>query len=125
MAWAPKPPLKGDRCQAKTDQDCGRSQSQRRNNGKTRGHRLHGFLFPSLSWGLRSIRLFWSARGARGGKANRVADAITAFAGSMLFVYVHVIWFGCWIGFGVEDYPFGLLTMIVSLRAIFLSTFMY
>ena len=41
----------------------------------------------------------------------------------MLFVYVHIIWFGCWIGFGVEDYPFGLLTMIVSLEAIFLSTF--
>ena len=41
----------------------------------------------------------------------------------MLFVYVHIIWFGCWIGLGVEDYPFGLLTMIVSLEAIFLSTF--
>ena len=42
----------------------------------------------------------------------------------MLFVYVHIIWFGCWIGFGVEDYPYGLLTMIVSLEAIFLSTFL-
>jgi uncharacterized membrane protein len=41
----------------------------------------------------------------------------------MLFVYIHIIWFGCWIGFGVEKYPFGLLTMIVSLEAIFLSTF--
>ena len=54
---------------------------------------------------------------------NRVADAITRFAGSMTFVYLHVIWFGCWIGFGVESYPYGLLTMIVSLEAIFLSTF--
>jgi uncharacterized membrane protein len=54
---------------------------------------------------------------------NRIADAITRFAGSMAFVYLHIIWFGCWIGFGVEDYPFGLLTMIVSLEAIFLSTF--
>ena len=54
---------------------------------------------------------------------NRVADAITRFAGSMTFVYIHVIWFGCWIGFGVESYPYGLLTMIVSLEAIFLSTF--
>jgi uncharacterized membrane protein len=54
---------------------------------------------------------------------NRIADKITAFAGSMTFVYLHVIWFGCWIGFGVEDYPYGLLTMIVSLEAIFLSTF--
>src|SRR4051812_48536118 len=54
---------------------------------------------------------------------NRVADRITSFSGSMTFVYIHIIWFGCWIGFGVEKYPFGLLTMIVSLEAIFLSTF--
>jgi uncharacterized membrane protein len=54
---------------------------------------------------------------------NRIADRITAFAGSMAFVYIHVIWFASWIGFGVEKYPFGLLTMIVSLEAIFLSTF--
>ena len=54
---------------------------------------------------------------------NRIADAITRFAGSMPFVYVHVIWFAAWIGLGVERYPFGLLTMIVSLEAIFLSTF--
>ena len=54
---------------------------------------------------------------------NRIADAITDFAGSMVFVYVHVVWFALWIVFRVEDYPFGLLTMIVSLEAIFLSTF--
>ena len=54
---------------------------------------------------------------------NRVADHITRFAGSMRFVYIHAIWFSLWIGLGVEDYPFGLLTMIVSLEAIFLSTF--
>ena len=54
---------------------------------------------------------------------NRIADTITRFAGSMAFVYVHVIWFAVWIIFRVENYPFGLLTMIVSLEAIFLSTF--
>jgi uncharacterized membrane protein len=54
---------------------------------------------------------------------NRVADKITLFAGSMAFVYLHIVWFSLWIGFGVEKYPFGLLTMIVSLEAIFLSTF--
>jgi uncharacterized membrane protein len=53
----------------------------------------------------------------------RIADAITRFAGSMAFVYIHIIWFSAWIGFGVEKYPYGLLTMIVSLEAIFLSTF--
>ena len=41
----------------------------------------------------------------------------------MTFVYLHVIWFGSWIALGVESYPYGLLTMIVSLEAIFLSTF--
>ena len=54
---------------------------------------------------------------------NRIADRITGFSGSMAFVYIHIVWFACWIGFGVEKYPFGLLTMIVSLEAIFLSTF--
>ncbi|MFE0513634.1 DUF1003 domain-containing protein [Streptomyces sp. NPDC058964] len=63
---------------------------------------------------------------------DRVADAITAFAGTMGFVYIHAVWFTMWIGLnegllgkaGVFDpYPFGLLTMIVSLEAIFLSTF--
>jgi len=56
---------------------------------------------------------------------DRVADAITAFAGSMGFVYLHVIWFVLWLK--VEPFkdvfPYGLLTMIVSLEAIFLSTF--
>jgi uncharacterized membrane protein len=54
---------------------------------------------------------------------NKIADLITTFAGSMAFVYIHVVWFAVWIGFGVEGYPYGLLTMIVSLEAIFLSTF--
>ena len=54
---------------------------------------------------------------------NRIADSITRFAGSMAFVYVSIIWFGLWIGLRVEKYPFGLLTMIVSLEAIFLATF--
>ncbi|MGZ5295802.1 MAG: DUF1003 domain-containing protein [Actinomycetota bacterium] len=54
---------------------------------------------------------------------SRIADRITQFAGSMVFVYVHVAWFALWIGLRVEKYPFGLLTMVVSLEAIFLSTF--
>jgi uncharacterized membrane protein len=54
---------------------------------------------------------------------NRVADSITRFSGSMWFVYIHVVWFAAWIGLKVEHYPYGLLTMIVSLEAIFLATF--
>jgi uncharacterized membrane protein len=56
-------------------------------------------------------------------REDRAADQITRFAGSMKFVYLHALWFSLWIGLGVENYPFGLLTMIVSLEAIFLSTF--
>jgi len=63
------------------------------------------------------------ARQRRISVENRIADRITAFSGSMRFVYLHIIWFGAWIVFGVEGYPYGLLTMIVSLEAIFLSTF--
>ena len=52
----------------------------------------------------------------------RVADAITAFAGSMPFVYIHTIVFAVWMVF-VESDPWPKLTLLVSLEAIFLSTF--
>jgi len=55
-------------------------------------------------------------------RADNVQNRIAAFAGSMMFVYLHIIWFTVWIASGVEHYPYGLLTMIVSLEAIFLST---
>lgn len=64
---------------------------------------------------------------------GRLAAMITRFAGSMLFVYFHIVWFGGWIvlnytGFKhiappFDPFPYGLLTMVVSLEAIFLSTF--
>jgi len=65
------------------------------------------------------------------GLQDRIADAITSFSGRMIFAYVHIVWFGAWIllntgRFGVrifDPFPYGLLTMIVSLEAIFLSTF--
>ena len=93
-------------------------------NGKTLGERLHRFLVPvpKLEPPI-SPALLKREKERADVVQNRIADKITAFSGSMLFVYLHIIWFGCWIGFGVEDYPFGLLTMIVSLEAIFLSTF--
>jgi uncharacterized membrane protein len=62
----------------------------------------------------------------------RIADVITAFAGSMWFVYLHALWFGGWIiincglisGFKPFDpFPFVMLAMIASVEAIFLSTF--
>ena len=52
----------------------------------------------------------------------RIADAITAYAGSMSFVYVHIVVFAVWMLF-IESSPWPTLTLIVSLDAIFLSTF--
>jgi uncharacterized membrane protein len=52
----------------------------------------------------------------------RVADAITRFAGSMRFVYLHVAGFAIWMVFA-EGSPWPTLTLVVSLEAIFLSTF--
>jgi uncharacterized membrane protein len=52
----------------------------------------------------------------------RIADSITAFAGSMPFVYLHAVLFAGWMLF-VEADPWPRLTLIVSLEAIFLSTF--
>jgi uncharacterized membrane protein len=52
----------------------------------------------------------------------RVADRITAFAGSMPFVYLHALGFGLWMLF-FEKSPWPTLTLVVSLEAIFLSTF--
>ncbi|MBE3074863.1 MAG: DUF1003 domain-containing protein [Actinobacteria bacterium] len=62
---------------------------------------------------------------------DRIADAITGFSGRMLFVYAHIGWFAIWFllntgRLGIrpfDPFPYGLLTMIVSLEAIFLSTF--
>jgi uncharacterized membrane protein len=52
----------------------------------------------------------------------RVADTITKFAGSMAFVYIHVAAFAVWMVFA-ESTPWPTLTLVVSLEAIFLSTF--
>lgn len=64
-------------------------------------------------------------------RADRAVDATSAFCGSVAFVYIHLMWFGAWIGANLmlperlrfDPFPFGLLTMVVSLEAILLSTF--
>ena len=89
--------------------------------GKTLGPRLQRMLIPGPKLGPPINPALLKREEERAeARQNRLADKITAFSGSMLFVYAHVIWFACWIGFGAEDYPYGLLTMIVSLEAIFL-----
>jgi uncharacterized membrane protein len=61
---------------------------------------------------------------------DRIAGAITRFCGSMAFVWVHVVWFTGWILWNtalpithLDPFPFSFLTLVVSLEAIFLSTF--
>jgi uncharacterized membrane protein len=63
-------------------------------------------------------------------RSDKVAEVIAKFCGSMTFVWVHIIWFGVWITINVfpglphvDPFPFTFLTLVVSLEAIFLSTF--
>ena len=88
-----------------------------------------GVLFANSIGGVRNEHWLWNTlRRAE----DRTADRITIFAGSMRFVYIHAIWFAVWVllniglagaGWEFDSFPFGLLTMIVSLEAIFLATF--
>lgn len=90
---------------------------------------------PALSKVIeRNIRTIISLRlkaAKRRSVQDRMADAITSFSGRMVFVYVHIVWFGIWILLNTgragvhpfDPFPYGLLTMVVSLEAIFLSTF--
>ena len=68
---------------------------------------------------------------ARRTPQDRLADLLTRFSGNMWFVYVHIVWFAWWVadnrqwipGRVFDPFPFGLLTLVVSLEAIFLATF--
>lgn len=63
-------------------------------------------------------------------RADRIAERIADFCGSMRFVWVHIVWFGGWIVVNsipglphFDTFPYTFLTLVVSLEAIFLSTF--
>jgi uncharacterized membrane protein len=95
---------------------------------KLDGHE-DGKIYDLAHWSVASEKSRWdSMRKAQ----DEVADKVTNFAGSLNFVYLHGLWFAIWIALNIgligaglmfDKYPFGLLTMIVSLEAIFLSTF--
>lgn len=55
-------------------------------------------------------------------RVEEFADWAAHFSGSPWFLIAHVVWFSAWIGFQIEPFPYGLLTMIVSLEAIILSS---
>jgi len=88
-----------------------------------------GRVFSLDHWQVANEHSRWQkARAAQ----DEVADKVTGFAGSLNFVYIHGVWFAAWIALNVgllgvarefDPYPFGLLTMVVSLEAIFLATF--
>ena len=88
-----------------------------------------GLLFTPTKYHVKSESHMWHAVKE---VQDVVADKVTGFAGSLKFVYLHTVWFGIWVALNVgllgeslafDKYPFGLLTMVVSLEAIFLSTF--
>ena len=79
---------------------------------------------------VRAIRDLENAAKDERTTTDRFADAIANFCGSMTFVWVHVVWFGFWIIVNlvpgihhIDPFPFTFLTLVVSLEAIFLSTF--
>ena len=85
---------------------------------------------PRRNENIRSIVDLEHAALARRSPTERLSDRITRFLGSGLFLIFHVVWFAFWILAGLEaipglpkfdQFPFGLLTMIVSLEAIFLA----
>lgn len=55
-------------------------------------------------------------------KIEELSDWTSNVSASPWFLITHLIWWGSWIGFKVEAFPYGLLTLIVSLEAIFLSS---
>ncbi|MGQ0793254.1 MAG: DUF1003 domain-containing protein [Deltaproteobacteria bacterium] len=80
--------------------------------------------------GARNLNKIIEEMNEKGPSWNRIADKIAAFSGSKVFLLIHVFWFSLWTfgntilgGRAFDPFPFGLLTMIVSLEAIFLSIF--
>lgn len=61
--------------------------------------------------------------------SDKISDKITQFCGNIYFVYIHIVWFGAWLIYNLisenpfDPYPFGMLTLVVSLEAIILATF--
>ena len=92
---------------------------------KTEGHRHYPQLIPGRllrSGQIHSPAVLEEAKRRRDDLQLRLADRITAFAGSMNFVWLHAALFAVWM-LVLERSPWPTLTLVVSLEAIFLSTF--
>jgi uncharacterized membrane protein len=55
-------------------------------------------------------------------KIEELSDWTADISAHPMFLLFHIVWWGCWIGFKVEPFPYGLLTLVVSLEAIVLSS---
>lgn len=107
----------------KNKENAARPQSLDRASGSGRVDRLTQQNVEAI------LRMEEAAKGERT-RSDLVAEAIAGFCGSMVFVWVHVAWFGIWIVINlvpgihhIDPFPFTFLTLVVSLEAIFLSTF--
>lgn len=98
------------------------------NNAVTSEEKLAGLAKETRSNVTRIIEIERVHRAGRT-RIERISEFIAAFCGSMTFVWAHVVWFGTWIvinstpRFTFDPFPFTFLTLVVSLEAIFLSTF--
>jgi uncharacterized membrane protein len=96
-----------------------------------RADKAEAGLTPVVARNIRALCTRRAQEAARAGLQERIADAMTRFAGSMTFVYVHIVIFGFWIlanlgwipGVPMWDASFTVLGMAASVEAIFLSTF--
>ncbi len=97
-------------------------------NGKKAEEKLQGLAEETRNNVSRIIEIERAQQAGRT-PGERISDFIAAFCGSMTFVWVHVVWFGLWVAlnsmpkFAFDPFPFTFLTLVVSLEAIFLSTF--
>lgn len=108
------------------------TQRKLQNTDETEYHQPHS-VEELTETNIRTIARLEDASRSERKTADRVADAISAFCGGMRFVYVHIVWFVVWIVLNIghltpknwhfDPFPFQFLTLMVSLEAIFLSTF--
>jgi uncharacterized membrane protein len=134
LVWRASPGIGG--CTAETrilaSGDMSRDHTQKRDHPGRAASEGHGGVVSELvARNVRAIAdLEEAARVARKG-SDRVADAIARFCGSMSFVYLHIVLYGGWMLLNVspwerlhwDPYPFGLLTGVASMEAIFIGTF--
>ena len=97
--------------------------------GKKKGSKAKALLDKEIASNVADILGLENAQRKQRSVAEQLSELVAGFCGSMTFVYVHIAWFALWIiinnfgGAPFDPYPYTFLTLVVSLEAIFLSTF--